>query len=141
MTLQNKYLFQMVAWFNSLSLIGYQSRMRTKFSKILFEQAQKVEQERKEILESYAKKGEDGQFIIVKDEKGLDSYDLAEDDVQKFKAEYEQLQNNNAIFVVDDSNKEIFDTIKRIIADTDTKIGPEFANAYDAFCESLEKVA
>lgn len=141
MLLQNKYLFAIASWFNSLELVGYQSRMRTKFVKVLTEHAQKIDDERKAILESYAKKEEDGKFVLVKDANGMESYDLDDEDVLKFKAEYQDVLDKNAIFLVDDSNRDIYNTLKRIIAETDKKVGGEVAEAYDAFCDALEKVA
>lgn len=141
MKLQNKYIYSFAVWLNSLSLNGTQSRMRTKFVHMLNDALLEMEKDRKEIAESYAEKDEDGKSVLTKDDKGQEAFKIKDDSVATCSAELIALSDKEITFEVDSNNKDMFDTVKNVVLNTDQKIGPDFSEIYEIACEALEKVA
>ena len=62
--IQNRYLLGLASWLNEQALAGRESRERSRFVTIVADQLAVVEKERKDIIDKYAEKEEDGTTLI-----------------------------------------------------------------------------
>jgi len=114
-------------------LVKKQSRMRTKFLKLLNEAINEIESFRKEMLEKYSKKDDDGNALIENN-----SYVL--EDAETFNKEYVELMNEDFIIDETESKREMLQNIKRILENTDTEFDGVKAFQYDTWCEAFENL-
>jgi len=114
-------------------LVKKQSRMRTKFLKLLNEAINETEGFRKELLEKYSKKDDEGNALIENN-----SYVL--EDVETFNKEYVELMNEDFIIDETESKREMLQNIKRILDNTETEFEGAKAFQYDTWCEAFENL-
>lgn len=117
-----------------LKLKGKQSRMRTRFIKMLEDHLIQVENERQQLVEDYAKKDEDGKFI-TEDDNG-DKRPVFENE-DELKQEIAILMTEDFI-IEESSDKEVMlNTIREIIYEygESTEMSGDEAMLYDRFCE------
>ena len=117
----------------SEKLVKKQSRMRTKFLKILNEAIIETEEFRKELLTKYSEKDDEGNALIENN-----SYVL--EDAEAFNKEYLELMSEE--FIIDETNskREMLQNIKRILENTNTEFEGVKAFQYDTWCEAFENL-
>ena len=117
----------------SEKLVKKQSRMRTKFLKLLNEAINEIESFRKEMLEKYSKKDDEGNALIENN-----SYVL--EDAETFNKEYVELMNEDFIIDETESKRELLQHVKRILDNTETEFDGVKAFQYDTWCEAFENL-
>lgn len=150
--LKNRYVLGLATWLNDQSLAGKDSRERTKFVTLLAAHLNETDKDRVELLKKYAEKDEKGEFKM-KEENGKQVYDLLPDKLVEFGKEYSELLDEDFIIDILEGNKSKFETVKRIVLDTDYKFGPrendtpeekdervKLMNQYDLWAEAFEEV-
>ena len=133
MKLKNSEINGLAEFLAKEKLGGKASRMRTKFLKILNEAINEIEGFRKELLEKYSKKDDEGKALI-KD----NSYVI--EDVEAFNKEYLELMNEDFIIDETESKREMLQHIKRILDNTETEFDGAKAFQYDIWCEAFENL-
>ena len=133
MQLKNSEINGLAGFLAAEKLGGKASRMRTKFLKLLNESINETEEFRKELLEKYSKKDDEGNALIEDN-----SYVI--EDVETFNKEYLELMNE--YFVIDEthSKREVLQQVKRILENTNTEFEGAKAFQYDSWCEAFENL-
>jgi len=133
MKLKNSEINGLAEFLASEKLVKKQSRMRTKFLKLLNESVNETEEFRKELLEKYSKKDNDGNALIE-----TNSYVL--EDAEVFNKEFLELMNEDFIIDETESKRGMLQNIKRILENTNTEFEGVKAFQYDAWCEAFENL-
>lgn len=138
MKLKSKYIKGFMDFLMSLELAGKQSRMRTRFCKLLDEKMVQMENERFELIQQFGKKDEIGELLQSEDDKGNKVYQI--DDIPNFTKELNILMNED--FYIDETmeRKEMLMTIKDLVLDCELTFKGEDAIAYDIWCEAVEEI-
>lgn len=136
-TIQKKYVLSLGNWLNSLALNGKQSRARTRFVALLQESLERLDKDRKQILEEYAKKDKDGKPEII-EKDGQQNYDIPDADKDAFNVEIAALYDEDAELGGPETGP-VFVIVKDIVLNYDKEIDPSIAGAYDKWCEAFEK--
>ena len=133
MKIKNSGISGLAEFLASEKLVKKQSRMRTKFLKLLNESINEIESFRKEMLEEYSKKDDEGNALIEDN-----SYVL--EDAEAFNKEYLELMNED--FVIDEtaSKREVLQHVKRILENTETEFEGVKAFQYDSWCDAFENL-
>jgi len=114
-------------------LVKKQSRMRTKFLKLLNEAINETEGFRKELLEKYSKKDDEGEALI-------DNNSYVLEDAEAFNKEYLELMNEDFVIDETESKREVLQHVKRILENTETEFEGVKAFQYDSWCEAFENL-
>jgi hypothetical protein len=138
MKLRNHQIKKLIEFLMSIELVGKQSRMRTRFCKLLTEQLQLIETERIELIGQFGKKDEYGRVIQFEDAEGNMTFDI--EDRSKFLDEYNLLMNE--FFYIDETmeRKEMLLLIRDIILDCNIPFKGDDAITYDLWCEAVEEI-
>lgn len=137
-TIQKKYLVGLGNWLNTLSLNGKQSRARTRFVNLIQDALNRLETDRKVVLEEYAEKEEGGDLKVVEDDKGNKNYVVPDDKKEAFQKELIELYDEDAELNGPEFGPQIL-IVKDIVLNYDKEIDPNLATAYDKWCEAFEK--
>ena len=137
--IQKKYILGLGNWLNSLSLVGRESRERTKFVEMLAEDSKENELMRVELVKKYAETDATGELVIVKDEKEGEHYNIPDDKMSEFQKEMMKYLDEDFV-IQGEGNKQRLNTVKSIVLDTQEKISGQFAVQYDAWCDAFEKM-
>ena len=140
-----------LTWFNSVQLIGKESRFRSRFVNMLSMYLTELENKKREIVSRNANKDSEGNPVFVIDQKGRRIYDIPKENSGKTNEEYQKLMQEDCLIVIDHVNKEIFKSVKDTVLNTDFVFGPtdndpeivrnakiQLANKYALWCESFE---
>lgn len=134
------FIVGLASWLNELNLSGKESRERTRFVKVLSDEWQKIEEDRKEIISRYVAKEEDGAWKKTVDNssgKEVEVWDLSAEDKDKVTQETVDLYNEEFVLDITEANKERMALIKEIVLNTDYKFGPKETDSFD---EKLAKM-
>lgn len=135
--LKRKYVLSLGNWLMNLSLLGRESRERTKFLEQLNDELAEQEKIRLSIVEKYADKKEGKPE--VKDTPEGTKFSFTPENLAKFNTEYNDYLAED--FVLESAgNIQRLKIIKSIVLDTQEKISPSDAFDYDQWCEAFEKV-
>lgn len=137
MKMKNAEVEPLVEFLMSLELKGKQSRLRTRFVKLLAEQVQVIQDEHAELIKQYASFNDDGKPNIV-EVNGVQMYDVKERN--EFNKEYGLLLSEDYIVEQTESIKEMLLLVKDIILDCDMTFSGREALQYDRFCEIAEEI-
>lgn len=135
MKIQNGEIKAFSEFLLSLELKGKQSRMRTRFIRILEQQLRMVSVEYKLLVQEYAHLDENKEpkTIMLNDVEVFDMKDLP-----SFQAEYEELMKEEFVILRDESNEEMLQAIAQMVLDCDSTFSGEQALQYDRFCDIVE---
>ncbi|MGG0793844.1 hypothetical protein ABE137_07535 [Brevibacillus laterosporus] len=122
-----------------LELTGKQSRMRTRFCKVLGARINETEEEKDKLIRQYAKYDENEQIVTQKNEDGKDLIILK--DVATFNRELDILMREDFILDETEERKEMLLTVSDILLNIDTPFSKEDAHFYDRFCEVFENLS
>ncbi|MFB0831560.1 hypothetical protein ACEU2D_18395 [Brevibacillus laterosporus] len=122
-----------------LELTGKQSRMRTRFCKVLGLGINETEEEKDKLIRQYAKYDENEQIVTQKNKDGKDLIILK--DVATFNRELDILMREDFILDETEERKEMLLTVSDILLNIDTPFSKEDAHYYDRFCEVFENLS
>lgn len=118
-----------------LTLKGKESRMRTRLFKSIETHCNDVlEHERRTLIEQYANRHENGDFVFLDDEKNTVSIK------EEFYMEYETLLNEYFYIDHNESNKDMLLAIAKVMLAGDFDVTPDIAYMYDGWCNEFEQV-
>lgn len=137
--IKNYLIASLAQWLYNLPLSGEQSRQRTKFVELLWEQVRAIDQRRLEMVKSRAKLDTKGEPVIVEDEEGKKNFDIPEDERTKLELLYEEMLNEE-FEISFDGNKAKIETIKEIILTTDFKFSGKTAELYQEWFDLFNDV-
>jgi len=121
----------------SLPLKGKESRMRTRFIKILQERALVVQQEQMEVISEYVKKDEDGNPLRKKVD-GREVWDVIEGKEKEFEQQMYEILSEDCIIEINAERKEMYEVVKNAVLNCDKEFSGQEAFEYDRFCEIVE---
>jgi hypothetical protein len=136
MKIKNGDIEDFATFLLSFKLKGTENRMRNRLVRKLQEHLNVIQDEHKDLLDEYCKKDEEGNFqTTIKDGKKI--YDI--DDVLSFQSEFQKLMNEEFILLNDESNEQMFSTVKDIVLNCDKEFSGKEALEYEIYCEILEE--
>lgn len=120
-----------------LELKGKESRMRTRLVRLLDERLKLINQERLEIINTYAKRDENGE-IEYQEINGQKMFKI--NDIENYKKEMEELINE--VFIIDETEerREMLTTVANAVLNCDMVFKGEKAIQYDRWCEIVEGI-
>lgn len=137
MRMKNIEVEPLVEFIMKFELKGKESRMRTRFARLLSERIQMVNEEHQQLLKNYSNLDEDGNVIVLERE-GKSFYDVV--DKQKFSREYFLLMNEDYVIDLNEERKEMLILVKELILDCEMTFKYEEALQYDRWCEIVEQI-
>lgn len=138
MKIKNIEIEKFVEFIMSLELKGRESRLRTRFARLLVKRQSMVQEEHLDLIKQFANKDTSGEPVILTSPNGLKYYDIPER--VTFNREYALLMNENFIIAEDEERKEMFLLLKDVILNCDKTFKDEEALMYDRWCEIVEEI-
>lgn len=138
MKLKNREINGLIEFLMKFELSGKQSRMRTRFCKLLAEKSAIIDSEKHELISQFGQKDDNGQLITSVDDNGNSVYNLT--DSNGFSREFNILMDED--FYIDETleRKEMLLTVKEIVLNCEFVFKGEEAIRYDNWCLALEEV-
>ena len=138
MKLYNHEIEAFIHFLMTEELIGKQSRMRTRFCKLLGERAKEVEDERQDLIKQYSTKDENDKPKVETNEDGSIIYPLT--DAQAFYKELSILLDEE--FIIDETleRKDMLETVRDIVLDSKQTFSGQAAYLHSRFCDLVEEV-
>lgn len=143
--IKNYYVLGLASWLQELNLSGKESRVRSRFIKILSDRYQETDKFRQELVEKYGRKGSDGKVETTDDGKSF-----IVDDKEAFIKEINELYDEEFVINLEDYDKVI---LSDIVLNTNYVFGPKDdmsqdekvakirqANDYEMWCKSFEEI-
>ncbi|XOS93105.1 hypothetical protein ACLMAB_05515 [Brevibacillus laterosporus] len=124
-----------------LELTSKQSRMRTRFCKLLEDRIIEMEEEKNKLIHQYAEYDENGQIVMKKNEEGKNLFTIKDVNVAAFNREIDILMREDFILDETEERKEMLLTVSNIILNIETPFSKEDALYYDRYCEVLENLS
>lgn len=119
-------------------LNGKDSRLRTRFVRLLNEYVNRFSEEHHDLILRFAEKDDAGEPNII-EKDGIKQYDVK--DVVGFNKEYFNLRNELLLIEETEERKEMFNLIKEIILNCEKTFKGEEAFVYDRYCEIAETIS
>lgn len=138
MKIKNSEVEPFANFLMSFELVGRESRMRTRFVKILMERVALIREEHAELIRQFARFHENGEPIIVENEHGQKMYDVP--DKVSFNREYALLLNEDFVIEENEEKKEMLLFIKELILNCDKTFKGREALEYDIWCDIVEEI-
>lgn len=144
MMMKNYEIGELQSFLFNLILKGKESRMRTRFIKLLEDQIDLIKMERQQLINDYALKDESGE--IVTDTKEIHN---KEEEVVVFPSEEAEkeaqmqimLMMNEDFIMEETADKiEMLTTLQNIILNCELEFTGQKAVLYDRFCEIFEDI-
>ncbi|MBG9757516.1 hypothetical protein [Lysinibacillus sphaericus] len=144
MLIKNYEIGELQSFLFNLILKGKESRMRTRFIKLLEDQIELLKIERQQLINDYALKDENGQ--IVTETKEIHN---KEEEIVLFQCEEAEkeaqmqimLMMNEDFIIEETADKiEMLTTLQSIILNCDLEFTGNKAVLYDRFCEIFEEI-
>lgn len=123
-----------IGYLHSLKLDRVDSRMRSRFKKILVDKYQDFVDELNEINESYAKKDENNQIIFINDKMTFENDKKRKEDVAELLLEEIVIDQN-------EENKKMLLSIRESVLNRGpSELEGADADTYDTACEIVEQI-
>lgn len=124
----------------SLELGGRESRMRTRFMKILQEQMTVINEEYQLLVQQFTRKDENGEPILIELEGGRKIYDIPDESKPNLQSDYQMLLMEE--FIIDETEERqlMLETVRDAVLDCNLKFKGKEAMKYDRFCEIVESI-
>lgn len=143
MIIKNYEIGELQSFLFNLILKGKESRMRTRFLKLLEEQLNLINLERQQLVTEYAQKDEHGEVLY-----NLETVDGKEIEIPIFNEDAEKevqkqiLTLLNEDFIIEETTDKIdmLNTLQEIILNCDLEFTGKMATMYDRFCEIFEEL-
>jgi len=118
-----------------LNLKGKDSRMRTRFIRLLQERMELIRGEHSELLKQHSNLDENGNPNIV-ERDGQKVYDVK--DVTEFNKDYNDLMLEQFVIEETESNKEMIKIVREAVVNCDKEFSGQEALVFDRYCEIVE---
>jgi hypothetical protein len=138
MKMRNYEIKDFANYLLGLELVGKQSRMRTKFCKLLETQLEEVDKDRLVLAHEFADKNEDGTPKTEEKEDGSKVFVIPNQ--EEFNREYVELLNEEFHIVNNSDKHDMIETIKNIVLNTDQTFSGVEAVKYSRWCDILDEV-
>lgn len=138
MRMLNFEIKEFVKFLIQLKLVGKESRMRTRFCRLIGERLKEIEDEREQLIEQFAVKGEDGKPAVTDDGSGRMVYMMQ--NAEAYNAEYSILMREEFILPETEDRIEMFRAVRDIVLNVDLEFEGDSAFAFDRWCEIVEEV-
>lgn len=137
MRIKNVEIESFINFLMGFELRGRDSRMRTRFTKLLMKQAQEVHEENMELIKQYSVLDDEGipEIIEVGNKKMYNVKDKA-----SYNKEYFILMNEDFVIEENEERKEMLMFIKSLILNCEMTFKNEEALEYDRWCEIVEEI-
>lgn len=143
MIIKNYEISELYAFLFNLILKGKESRMRTRFLKLLEDQLNLVNQERQQLVADYAEKDENEEILYTKE-----FIDEKEIEVPIFSTEAEKEVQSQILtllqedFIIDETADkiEMLQVLQEILLNLDLEFTGKRATLYNRFCEIFEDI-
>lgn len=149
--IKNRYLLGLGSWLSILPLGGRESRERSRFVQIASDALVQMEKERKELIDKYAEKEEDGVTLKKTVDNGMERYVIPPEKTADLEREYAELLDEDFVLDIGEGHKAKIRTVRDILLNTDYKFGPAETDSpeekaakirqaadYDKWCEAFE---
>lgn len=138
MNIKNIELEPFINFIMGLELKGRESRLRTRFAKLLMKRLELVNSEHADLIKQYSKTDENGTPKIIERQDGTKVFDVI--DKTSFNREYALLMNEHFIIDENQERKEMLLLIKQLILECDKTFKDGEALEYDRWCEIVENI-
>jgi cupin superfamily acireductone dioxygenase involved in methionine salvage len=119
-----------------INLKGRESRMRTRFIKLLQERIELISAEHQELIKQHSVKDENGEPKTIENEQGQKVYDIV--DMQTFNKDYNELMIEEFVIEVTESNRSMIEVVSNAVFDCDEMFSGQDALVFDRYCEIME---
>lgn len=135
-------------WLSNLMLHGQESRVRTRFIKIIAERAKELQEVRKTMLDDYGEKNKEGKLIYL-DEKGKDTTDNTkartikikkDKKMEDFQKEFTAYLEEEYIIDVRPETKDTIYGVRDLILNTKEEFSGPMAGRYNEWCDAFENI-
>lgn len=140
MRIKNYELESLQNFLMDFELKGKQTRLRTRFVRLLAKYVNAKDEEHVDLIKAYSNLDENMNPIMVELPDGRKKYDMTDENLKQFNIEYSNLMNENVILKITDENSEMIDLIKELILNCDMTFKGEEALKYERFCEIVEEL-
>jgi hypothetical protein len=137
MRIKNIEIEPFIKFLMSFELKGRESRLRTRFAKLLMERLKLINEENMDLIRQFGNKDENGNIKIV-ERDGKRYYDVVDKDA--YNREYFILMNEDFVIDETEERKEMLLFIKELILNCDMTFKDEEALEYDRWCEIVEEI-
>lgn len=137
MRIRNHEIKRFMNFLMELELKGRESRLRTRFVKLLAERQKLVEDEHYQLIVQHSNLDENNKPLIV-ERDGQTMYDVQ--DIVSFNRDYHILLNEEFIIDETEERKEMLLLIKDVILNCEKTFKGEEAILYDRMCDIVEKI-
>lgn len=139
MIIKNAEVEELFNFLISFELTGKDSRLRTRFCKILMDRKQLIDEEHVSLIKEFDGYNEDGTPKVVFDKTlNKNIYDLS--DRNGFQREYAELLQEDFVIEENEERKEILLKVREIILECDKTFRGREALEYDRWCEIVEQI-
>jgi hypothetical protein len=139
MRVMNFEVKEFIRFLIELKLAGKESRMRTRFCKLLADRMKQIEDEREELINQFAEHDADGE-VVVENDPGTNKQVYKLKDHAGFNREYTVLMREEYVIDETEERQEMLKTIKDIVLNVDMEFQGEEAFVYDRWCEIVEEI-
>lgn len=137
MRIKNIMLDKFANFLMDFELKGKESRMRTRFVKVLAEQIQTNKEEGEDLVKQYADLDESGEPKLT-EKDGKSYYNISKEKQAEYNREYFIFMNEEFVIEENEANKEMLLLIKDIILNCEMTFKGVEAIEYDTWCELVE---
>ncbi|MET4561050.1 hypothetical protein [Lysinibacillus parviboronicapiens] len=143
MIIKNYEIGELQAFLFNLILKGKESRMRTRFIKLLEQQLNQVNQERQQLVDEYAEKDENGEILYnteIVDEKEIELPIFTEEAEKEVQQQILTLLHED--FIIEETAEKIdmLHILQEIVLNCDLEFTGKKATLFDRFCEIFEDI-
>ena len=139
MKIKNVMIEPLMNFLMKFELKGKESRLRTRFVKLLNEHQNQLQNDNYELIKEYANLDEQGEpKQIQRGEKF--HYDINAEKRSEYNNEYILLMEEHCIIDENESHKELLLFIKELILNCDMTFKGREAMEYDLYCEVFESI-
>lgn len=121
---------------DGLVLKGKETRMRSRFIKVLVDQLELINREKEQMVNDYSKKDEKGEPVKESGKDGKEYIIIA--DTASYNHQITKIMQEELIVEVNESNKDIYLTMKEVLLNLEAEFSGFEAQRYDRFCTILE---
>lgn len=143
MIIKNYEIGELYSFLFNLILKGKESRMRTRFLKLLEDQLNLINLERQQLISDYAEKDDHGEVLYnleQVDGKEMEVPIFTDDSEKEIQKQILALLNEDFIIEETADKADILQTLQEIILNCDLEFTGKKATMYDRFCEIFEDI-
>ncbi|MDD1502598.1 hypothetical protein PVA17_07430 [Lysinibacillus sp. CNPSo 3705] len=143
MIIKNYEIGELQSFLFNLLLKGKESRMRTRFLKLLEKQLNQINLERQQLVAEYAEKDEHGEVLYkleTVDGNEIEFPIFSEDAEKEVQKQILTLLNEDFIIEETADKIDMLNTLQEIILNCDLEFTGKKATMYDRFCEIFEEM-